>query len=48
MCKDINKIAIVSDEKWIKKILKLESLIPGKKIKHFPIEKFQAEHWLVI
>ncbi|WP_077317750.1 STAS/SEC14 domain-containing protein [Virgibacillus proomii] len=47
--KDINKIAMVSDEKWIKKSLKLESLIPEIEIEHFPIKnKSQAEHWLVI
>jgi SpoIIAA-like len=36
--KDVNKIAMVSDEKWIKKSLKLESLIPEIEIEHFPIK----------
>ncbi|CDQ40575.1 MULTISPECIES: SpoIIAA family protein [Virgibacillus] len=45
--RDINKIAVVSDKKWIEKGAKLEGLIPSISMEHFlPENKAQANRWL--
>ncbi|WP_121639405.1 STAS/SEC14 domain-containing protein [Virgibacillus sp. Bac330] len=45
--KYIQKLAIVSDKKWIEIGVKLENLLPETKVEHFtPDNKAQAQQWL--
>ncbi|WP_077703157.1 STAS/SEC14 domain-containing protein [Virgibacillus dokdonensis] len=45
--KYIQKLAIVSDKKWIEIGVKLERLLPETNVEHFiPENKVQAQHWL--
>lgn len=45
--KDFNKVAIVSDKKWLETMVKVESILPVAELKHFV--KTEAEQaWLWI
>ncbi|WP_077297550.1 STAS/SEC14 domain-containing protein [Virgibacillus pantothenticus] len=45
--KDIHKMAVVSDKKWVEMGVKLEGLLPETELKHFaPEDKSQAQRWL--
>lgn len=45
--KDIHKMAIVSDKKWIELGVKFDGLLPETELEHFsPEDKSQAQRWL--
>ncbi|MYL61253.1 STAS/SEC14 domain-containing protein, partial [Virgibacillus halodenitrificans] len=45
--KSIKKIAVVSDEKWVKADAKLENKLPGVQVVYYPPEEIQsANNWL--